>query len=32
MVSRNASASEPARMLAAFIVDGSDKELTVPMK
>src|ERR1700761_5130002 len=31
-VSRNASASEPAKMLAVFIVDTSDKKLTVPMK
>jgi len=32
MVSRNASTTEPARMLAVFMVDTSDKKLTVPLK
>ncbi len=31
-VSRNASATEPAKLLAVFIVDTDDKELTTPVK
>lgn len=31
-VSRNASASEPARLLAVFVVDSDDKVLTTPAK
>lgn len=31
-VSRNASSSEPARLLAVFLVDTVDKKLTVPLK
>ena len=30
LVSRNASKSEPAKLLAVFIVDTDDKELTTP--
>ncbi len=29
-VSENASATEPARLLAVFIVDAADKQLTIP--
>jgi quercetin dioxygenase-like cupin family protein len=29
-VSRNASASEPARLLAVFVVDGADHDLVIP--
>jgi quercetin dioxygenase-like cupin family protein len=31
-VSRNASKTEPARLLAVFVVDTDDKELTTPVK
>jgi quercetin dioxygenase-like cupin family protein len=31
-VSRNASATEPAKLLAVFIVDTNDKPLTTPVK
>lgn len=31
-VSRNASATEPARLLAVFVVDTDDKALTTPLK
>ncbi len=31
-VSRNASKSEPAKLLAVFVVDTDDKELTNPVK
>ena len=31
-VSRNASKTEPARLLAVFVVDTDDKELTTPIK
>jgi quercetin dioxygenase-like cupin family protein len=31
-VSRNASNSEPAKLLAVFVVDTDDKELTTPVK
>lgn len=31
-VSRNASKTEPAKLLAVFVVDTDDKELTVPVK
>jgi quercetin dioxygenase-like cupin family protein len=31
-VSRNASATEPAKLLAVFVVDTDDKELTTPVK
>ena len=31
-VSRNASKIEPAKLLAVFVVDTDDKELTVPLK
>jgi quercetin dioxygenase-like cupin family protein len=31
-VSRNASKTEPAKLLAIFVVDTSDKELTTPVK
>src|SRR5688572_352965 len=31
-VSRNASDTEPAKLLAVFIVDTDDKELTTPVK
>ena len=31
-VSRNASASEPARLLAVFVVDSDDKTLTAPTR
>ncbi|AOB30386.1 cupin [Bordetella sp. H567] len=31
-VSRNASKTEPAKLLAVFVVDTSDKELTTPTK
>lgn len=29
-ISENASASKPARLLAVFVVDDNDKDLTVP--
>lgn len=32
LVSANASATEPARLLAVFIVDTGEKEIVVPMK
>jgi quercetin dioxygenase-like cupin family protein len=32
LVSANASPTEPARLLAVFIVDTSEKEIVVPMK
>src|ERR1700712_5286259 len=31
-VSRNASTTEPAKLLAVFVVDSDDKELTAPVK
>jgi quercetin dioxygenase-like cupin family protein len=31
-VSRNASQTEPARLLAVFVVDTDDKQLTTPVK
>ena len=31
-VSRNASATEPAKLLAVFVVDSDDKALTTPLK
>lgn len=31
-VSRNASRTEPAKLLAVFVVDSNDKELTTPLK
>lgn len=31
-VSRNASDNEPAKLLAVFVVDSNDKELTTPVK
>ena len=31
-VSRNASETEPARLLAVFVVDTDDKQLTTPVK
>ncbi|WP_116141918.1 cupin domain-containing protein [Trinickia diaoshuihuensis] len=31
-VSRNASESEPAKLLAVFVVDSNDKVLTTPLK
>ena len=31
-VSRNASQTEPAKLLAVFVVDTDDKELTTPVK
>jgi len=31
-VSRNASKTEPAKLLAVFVVDSSDKKLTMPIK
>jgi quercetin dioxygenase-like cupin family protein len=31
-VSRNASKTRPARLLAVFVVDSDDKELTTPVK
>jgi quercetin dioxygenase-like cupin family protein len=31
-VSRNASTTEPAKLLAVFVVDSDDKELTTPVK
>lgn len=31
-VSRNASKSQPAKLLAVFVVDADDKELTTPIK
>ena len=31
-VSRNASTSEPAKLLAVFVVDTDDKQLTTPVK
>ena len=31
-VSRNASTTEPAKLLAVFVVDTDDKKLTVPVK
>jgi quercetin dioxygenase-like cupin family protein len=31
-VSRNASASEPARLLAVFVVDSDEKNLTTPVE
>jgi quercetin dioxygenase-like cupin family protein len=31
-VSRNASKTTPAKLLAVFVVDTDDKELTVPVK
>jgi quercetin dioxygenase-like cupin family protein len=31
-VSRNASRTEPAKLLAVFVVDTDDKELTTPVK
>jgi quercetin dioxygenase-like cupin family protein len=31
-VSRNASKSKPAKLLAVFVVDTDDKDLTVPVK
>jgi hypothetical protein len=30
VVSRNASATEPAKLLAVFVVDTADKTLTTP--
>ncbi|KDD25587.1 Uncharacterised protein [Bordetella bronchiseptica] len=30
-ISRNASRTEPARLLAVFVVDSGDKALTVPV-
>jgi quercetin dioxygenase-like cupin family protein len=32
VVSRNASKTEPAKLLAVFVVDTDDKELTTPVK
>jgi quercetin dioxygenase-like cupin family protein len=31
-ISRNASTTEPAKLLAVFVVDTGDKELTTPVK
>ncbi|MCQ4324275.1 cupin domain-containing protein [Pseudomonas stutzeri] len=31
-ISRNASKTEPAKLLAVFVVDTEDKELTTPTK
>jgi quercetin dioxygenase-like cupin family protein len=31
-ISRNASKTRPARLLAVFVVDTDDKELTIPVK
>lgn len=31
-ISRNASKTEPAKLLAVFVVDAGDKELTTPVK
>jgi len=31
-VSRNASKTEPAKLLAVFVVDTNDKALTTPVK
>jgi quercetin dioxygenase-like cupin family protein len=31
-VSRNASKTQPAKLLAVFVVDSNDKELTTPLK
>ncbi|WP_454752887.1 cupin domain-containing protein [Cupriavidus necator] len=31
-VGRNASKTEPAKLLAVFVVDGNDKELTAPVR
>ena len=31
-VSRNASTTEPAKLLAVFVVDSGDKQLTTPVK
>ncbi|MFP3566372.1 cupin domain-containing protein [Paraburkholderia sp. SIMBA_030] len=31
-VSRNASKTEPAKLLAVFVVDSNDKELTTPVR
>lgn len=31
-VSRNASSTKPAKLLAVFIVDSNDKELVIPVK
>jgi quercetin dioxygenase-like cupin family protein len=31
LVSENASTTEPARLLAVFVVDTSEKEITYPM-
>lgn len=31
-VSRNASKTQPAKLLAVFVVDADDKELTIPIK
>jgi quercetin dioxygenase-like cupin family protein len=31
-VSRNASKTKPAKLLAVFVVDTDDKELTTPVK
>ena len=31
-ISRNASTTEPAKLLAVFVVDTDDKELTTPIK
>jgi quercetin dioxygenase-like cupin family protein len=31
-VSRNASTTEPAKLLAVFVVDSDDKQLTTPVK
>jgi quercetin dioxygenase-like cupin family protein len=31
-ISRNASTAEPAKLLAVFVVDTGDKELTTPIK
>lgn len=32
LVSRNASKTEPAKLLAVFVVDSNDKELTTPVR
>jgi quercetin dioxygenase-like cupin family protein len=32
LVSRNASATEPAKLLAVFVVDSDDKTLTAPLR
>jgi quercetin dioxygenase-like cupin family protein len=31
-ISRNASKTEPAKLLAVFVVDSNDKELTTPVR